>query len=52
MLKRKQAKKIAKHFDKLIEELHKANKGNGILLSQARAESFVKALELAEVIDR
>lgn len=51
MLKKETAKKVQKHFTKLIKKISKANQNNIILLNASKAKSFVKALELAEAID-
>ena len=52
MLKRKQAKKIANYFEKLVIRIETAEpKKETIILNIGKAEMFVKALKLAEAID-
>lgn len=52
LLKRKQARKIEKHFEKMTNRIRASEATNRtIMLNVAKAESFVKALKLAEVID-
>lgn len=52
MLKRKQAKKIRKHFDKMINRIEYATPSNrNVLLNVGKAEAFLKALKLTEAVD-
>ncbi len=52
MLNKKQAKKVRKHFDKMVCRIEYATPRNkSILFNVGKAESFIKALKLAEVID-
>lgn len=50
MLKRKQANKIDKHFEKLLKRICRSNR-ESIVANIAVAMSFIKALKLAGVID-
>ncbi len=52
MLNKKQAKRISKHFDKMVYRIEYATpKNRSIILNVSKAESFIKALMLAEAID-
>jgi len=52
MLNRKQAKKVRKHFDKMVNRIEYATPSNrNILFNVGKAKSYIKALKLAEVID-
>ena len=51
MLKKKTAKNVWKHFKTLIKKINRQEKNDMVLLYEEKAQSFVKALELAEAID-
>lgn len=51
MLKKKTAKNVWRHFTKLIKKISRQEENDTILLYMEKAQSFVKALELAEAID-
>lgn len=52
MINKKQAKKIRKHFDKMICRIEYDTPSNKcVLLNVGKAEAFLKALKLAEAVD-
>lgn len=53
MMSRKQAKKVSKHFEKMVCRIEQSGtKEKDLLINIGKAKSFIKALELAEVIDK